>query len=112
MTRSFISAQIFDKRWAEFGLGDEDLRKLQNFLMKKSNAGDIIQGTGGLRKLRWRLPNTGKSGGIRVLYIDFIRQEKIMLANCYAKSEKDNITDKEKDMYREFVKMIGKELEE
>jgi len=61
MTRSFIIAPIFDKRWDELGLVDEDLRQLQNFLMKKPNAGDIIQGTGGLTKLRWNLPNTGKS---------------------------------------------------
>ncbi|MCL2420493.1 MAG: type II toxin-antitoxin system RelE/ParE family toxin [Defluviitaleaceae bacterium] len=110
MTREFISAQIFDKRWVEIGLDDEDLMQLQNFLMKKPNAGDIIQGTGGLTKLRWNLSNTGKSGGVRVLYIDFIRQEKIMLVNCYSKGDKDNITDKEKVLYREFIKKIGKEL--
>ena len=110
MTRVFISAQIFDKRWAELGLNDENLRQLQSFLMKKSNAGDIIKGTGGLIKLRWNLPNTGKSGGVRVLYIEFIRQKKIMLVNCYSKSSKDNITDKEKAMYKEFIKKVGKEL--
>ena len=110
MTRSFISAQIFDKHWDEFGLDDEDLRQLQNFLMKKPNAGDIIQGTGGLTKLRWNLPNTGKSGGVRVLYIDFIRKEKIMLVNCYNKKVKDTITDKEKSMYKELVKRVEKEL--
>jgi len=112
MTKEFISAQIFDKHWAAFGLNDEDLRQLQNFLMKKPNAGDIIQGTGGLTKLRWNLPDTGKSSGVRILYIDFIRQEKIMLVNCYSKSGKDNITDKEKAMYKEFIKKIGKELEQ
>jgi len=111
MTREFIVAQIFDKRWAEYGLNDGDLQRLQNFLMKKPDAGDIIQGTGGLTKLRWSLPDTGKSGGIRILYIDFIRQEKIMLVNCYVKSDKDSITDKEKAMYKELVKKIGKELE-
>jgi len=110
MTRVFISAQIFDKHWAEFGLNDDDLRQLQNFLIKKPNAGDIIQGTGGLTKLRWNLPNTGKSSGVRILYIDFIRQEKIMLVNCYGKSGKDDITDKEKAIYREFIKKIRKEL--
>ena len=111
MTRSFIIAPIFDKHWDEHGLTDEDLRQLQNFLMKKPNAGDVIQGTGGLTKLRWNLPNTGKSGGVRVLYIDFIRQEKIMLVNCYSKSDKDNITNKEKAMYKELAKMIGRELQ-
>ena len=100
MTRIFLSAQIFDKRWAELGLNDEDLRQLQNFLIKKPSAGDIIEGTGGLTKVRWNLPNIGKRGGVRVSYIDFIRQEKIMLVNCYGKGSKDNITDKEKSMYK------------
>jgi hypothetical protein len=108
--REFIIAKIFDKRWDEMDLTDEDLRLLQNHIMLNPDAGDIIQGTGGLTKLRWALPNIGKSGGIRVLYVDFIYHKKIMLVNCYSKSEKDNLTDKEKAMYKELIKEIGKEL--
>jgi hypothetical protein len=83
---------------------------LQNHILQNPNAGDIMEGTGGLIKLRWNLPHTGKSGGIRALYLDFIRQETIILINCYPKSEKDNLTDKEKAMYKKIVKEIGKEL--
>ena len=57
-----------------------------------------------------KLPNTGKSGGIRVLYVDFIRQTTVALVNCYTKKEKDNISDKEKAMYKEFIKGIKKGL--
>ena len=110
MKRTFVETIIFTKRWNELELTDNSLKELQNYILKNPDAGDIIQGTGGLTKLRWALPNTGKSRGIRVLYIDFSRQEKIILINCYSKSEKDNITDKEKAMYKSLIKLIKEEL--
>ena len=110
MTREFIIAEIFDKRWSELDLTDEDLRLLQNHILEIPGVGDMIEGAGGLIKLRWNMPGKGKSGGIRVLYVDFIRQEKVILVNCYGKSEKDNISHSEKAMYKEFIKEIGKEL--
>ena len=72
--------------------------------------GDIIQGAGGLTKLRFTLPNTGKSGGIRVLFVDFVRQEKIILINCYKKSEKDSISNDEKAVFKALIKSIKEEL--
>ena len=110
MTRTFIAAKTFDKKWASLGLDDEALRHLQIFLIDNPGAGDIIQGTGGLIKLRWNLQNTGKSGGMRVLYVDFIRSETIALVNCYKKGEKDTLTANEKAIYKTIVKAIGKEL--
>ena len=110
MVKEFINTQIFDKNWSKLNLTDNELKELQNYIMKNPYAGDIIEGTGGLIKLRWQLPNTGKSGGIRVLFVDFISYEKTILINCYSKSEMDSITDKEKAMYKEFIKEIGKEL--
>jgi len=110
MKRTFIETLIFTKRWSEQGLTVDDLLELQKFILKNPSAGDIIQGTGGLTKLRFALPNKGKSGGVRVLYIDFIRHEKAILINCYSKSEKENITDKEKAVYKKLVKAIKEEL--
>jgi len=71
MTKQFITTLVFDKRWSALKLTDDDLRNLQNYLMQNPGAGDIIEGSGGLIKLRWSLPNTGKSSGIRVLYVVF-----------------------------------------
>ena len=110
MKRTFLETHIFSKRWGELGFTDSDLLELQTFLLKNPNAGDIIQGAGGLTKLRFALPNTGKSGGVRVLYVDFIQQQIIVLINCYSKSEKDNITDKEKTIYKALIKSIKEEL--
>ena len=112
MKRTFIETLIFTKRWNEQGLTDDDLLELQKFILKNPSAGDIIQGAGGLTKLRFALPNKdkGKSGGIRTLFVDFIQQEKTILINCYSKSEKDDLTDKEKAIYKKLIKAIKEEL--
>ena len=112
MKRTFIETLIFTKRWNEQGLTDDDLLELQKFILKNPSAGDIIQGAGGLTKLRFALPNKdkGKSGGIRTLFVDFIQQEKTILINCYGKSEKDDITDNEKAVYKKLIKAIKEEL--
>ncbi len=91
-------------------MNEESLRLLQNYIMQNPNKGDIIENTGGLMKLRWSMPHTGKSGGARVLYVDFIFQETVILVDCYGKDEKATISDKEKAMYKEFIKAIGREL--
>ena len=65
MAREFIIVQSFDKNWNKLGLDDEDLRQLQNHILQNPGSGDIIEDTGGLVKLRWNLPSTGKSGGMR-----------------------------------------------
>ena len=64
MTREFIRAKVFDRRWEELGLTDNDLRELEDSILKNPNAGDIMEGTGGATKIRFALPNKGKSGGI------------------------------------------------
>lgn len=51
MKRTFIEVPIFTNRWKELGLTDEDLRELENVLLRNPKAGDTIQGTGGIRKM-------------------------------------------------------------
>ena len=61
-------------------------------------------------KIKGVIEGFGKSGGVRVLYVDFIRQEKVILINCYGKSEKESISDNEKAMYKTLIKSIKEEL--
>ena len=65
MKRTFIEVPMFTKKWKELGLTDENLRDLENILLENPKASDTIQGTGGLRKIRIPLENTGKRGGGR-----------------------------------------------
>ena len=78
--------------------------------MDNPDAAAIIQGTGGLRKLRWALPGSGKSGSMRVLYVDFIIQEKVYMIDLFTKNEKDNLSDAEKSAVKKVIQSIQREL--
>ena len=85
------------------------MRRLQNVLLTDPKAGDVIQGTGGLRKIRIPVENKGKRGGGRVIYVDIELRETIYFINVYAKNEKDDLTDAEKGAFKIFVKILRKE---
>ena len=110
MIRVFVYTQKFDREWKSLGLDDNDLRLLEIYLLENPKAGRIIEGTGGIRKMRWSLPNTGKSGGIRILYVDFIFSEKIYIFDLFLKEEKENLSQAEKKSLKQIVKAVGKEL--
>lgn len=96
MTREFVYMPNFDKQWSAANLTDDNLKDLEIYLFENPSAEKVIQGTGGLRKLRWALPGKGKSGGIRTLYVDFTDFEQIHMIACFKKSTKENITKSEK----------------
>lgn len=106
MTREFIFLPEFEAQWKKLGLNDNDQRDLEAFLCENPETGDVIQGTGGLRKLRWALPATGKSGGARVLYVDFAFFETIYLVTCFGKTTKINLTQDEKKQIKRVVDQL------
>ena len=106
MTRQFIITKIFDKLWQDMGLDDEDLRHLQNLLLINPLFGDIIQGTGGARKIRSALPNTGKSGGVRVIYFDITHLGKLLLILCYPKSKQDDLTQEQRKQVKAVIESL------
>ena len=110
MKREFIYAQNFDKSWKAIGLSDESLRELENMILEKPDIGDLIPGTGGLRKTRFRIDKSGKSGGIRVLYVDFEFYETTTFLYAYLKKELENITDQQKQMFRRVNNAILMQL--
>ena len=78
----------FDHKWAEMGLTDKELKALQEELTIDPAKGDVMQGTGGLRKIRIAFEGRGKSGSARVCYVDFAVYERIYLITAYAKDER------------------------
>jgi hypothetical protein len=88
------------------GLNDDDLIELQNQLMKRPTAGSVIQGTGGARKLRFALKNVGKSGGVRVIYVNVLIDEQIHLLLCYAKSGQEDLTELQKKQLKILINAI------
>ncbi|MDR1755177.1 MAG: type II toxin-antitoxin system RelE/ParE family toxin [Eubacterium sp.] len=101
--REFIYTQEFMKKWDKIGLSDKDLSDFEEFLLKNPKKGDVMRGTGGLRKVRWALPDTGKSGGIRVLYIDMVMCGELFVIDFFTKGEKDNLTSGEKQVIKKFI---------
>lgn len=106
MNRTFIEVPIFTNRWKKLGLTDENLRELETILLENPKAGDAIQGTGGIRKIRIPVGNTGKRGGGRVIYVDIEIKETIYFINVYAKNEKDDLTEDEKKAFKAVVKVL------
>ncbi len=103
MTRKFVIMPIFDKQWHDMGLNDNDLQNLQVQLLTNPKLGNVVKGTGKLRKMRFSLPGRGKSGSSRVLYVDFVLAETIYLIFAYPKNEKDNLTDEECNVIKKLI---------
>ncbi len=109
MKREFIETEVFQSQWASLGLPEKDLSRLQNTLLVKPESGAVIQGTGGLRKIRITTGVKGKRGGARVIYVDFVIKEQIYLLLVYGKNEQSALTPSQKKAVSEFVKRIKEE---
>ncbi len=112
MTRSFIELPLFRSRWKDLGLTDDDLRRLQIELLADPKVGDVVRGTGGVRKMRFAFEHQGKSGGIRIIYVDFEVYEKIYLLMAYTKNEKENLTKEECNETKILISILEKQLKD
>lgn len=83
-------------------LGDDDYAALQQHLVVQPNAGAVIAGTGGLRKIRWTTAGRGKRGGTRVIYYHVVAQAQIRMILIYRKGIKDDLTPREKAELRKI----------
>ena len=110
MKREFVYVLTFEKSWKQLNLSEKDLRVLENIILDKPDIGEVIQSTGGLRKMRFAIDNRGKSHSIRILYIDFSYYEKTYFLFAYPKNELDNITDKQKQIFKTMVHTLLEEL--
>ena len=101
----FIESKLFEKLREKY-LEDNSYRLLQNFLLEQPLSGDIIQGTGGLRKLRWSANGKGKRGGIRTIYLYITEKSHIHLLTLYAKNEVGDLTAQEKKILKSIVEEL------
>jgi hypothetical protein len=93
----FIEAPAFSRYRDEY-LDDNGFRDVQKAIINNPAAGDLIPGTGGLRKLRWRdnKRGKGKRGGIRIIYYTFLSEGQVWLMTLYSKDEADDLTNEER----------------
>ncbi len=87
-------------------LGKVGFDDMLEFLAKRPKAGRVIQGTGGLRKVRIARPGTGKSGGTRVIYYYHNENKPILLLLIYAKADQENMTAAQKAQLKKHVDAI------
>ena len=97
----FIESAIFTRQVREL-LTDEQYTDLQWHLALDPRAGDVIQGTGGLRKVRWASGSGGKRGGVRVIYFHAVSQSQVRLLLIYRKGVKDDLSTAEKKILRKL----------
>lgn len=104
--RKFIQDFKFAKQWDELGLSDDDMNELESVLLENPQIGDIVPGTGNIRKMRIPFKNKGKRGGARVCYVDFVVYDTIYLLSVYSKNEQTDLIKSQYDDLVESVKSI------
>jgi hypothetical protein len=111
---SFIHSRQFDAKWERLKLIDDDLAALQIGIMAGPTVHPTIEGTGGLRKIRFSPvgQNRGKSGGYRVCYVHFEDHGIIFLATVYPKNEKDDLSPADKRAIRQLIAAVKDLLDE
>lgn len=97
-----IETSIFTKQ-VQAALSEEEYRAFQLYLILRPDAGPIIPGSGGLRKVRWRLAGRGKRGGARVIYYWRTAQDQLILLFLYPKNAQAALTPSQVKALRTLV---------
>jgi hypothetical protein len=87
-------------------LSDAEREKLVNYLAYNPKAGVLIKGTGGIRKIRWAGKDTGKSGGLRIIYFFQSGEIPLFLLNVFAKNEKENISQADRNELKKLSSIL------
>ncbi len=104
---TIIELPPFSKKVAKI-LDKKEQEALHGYLIQHPEKGDVIPGTGGIRKLRWAASGRGKRGGARVIYFYHVVGSKIYLMTCYVKKDQDDISPQVKKQLKAVVDLIKK----
>ena len=99
----FIEAAVFTKYVYDY-LSEDEYIGLQGLLLQYPESGNVVPGSGGVRKIRWALSGRGKRGGVRVIYYFKKHDDEIWLLTIYSKNEVDAIP-------AQVLRQIAKEIE-
>ena len=100
--QTIVEMPEFQKR-SERLLSKSERISIINYLAKYPASGDIMQGTGGIRKLRWSAQGKGKSGGVRVIYYWVVADDQLRMLYAYPKSEQEDLTKDQLAVLRKVV---------
>ena len=101
-----VETPVFTRRVLKL-LSDDDYRLLQHQLVANPSAGNVIRGSGGLRKMRWTATGRGKRGGVRVIYYWAVARDIILMLLIYGKNEQDDLTP---DQLRVLKRLVDEEF--
>lgn len=97
-----IETSVFTRLIREL-MSDDDYRDLQLALVERPDMGDLIPGSGGLRKIRWKRDCLGKRGGVRIIYYWVINDQHIRMLYVYPKNKQENLTAEQLAVLRKIV---------
>ena len=101
----FFETCVFTRRVTKL-LPDHEYAELQRTLVADPNAGDVIPGSGGLRKIRWAAQGRGKRGGVRVIYFHVISRDQFYMLLIYGKNEQDDLSPDQLRVLKRAVEAI------
>jgi len=109
---TFIQTPMFIAQAKRLGLSDEDVQALEQLLLEYPHRGDLMVGTGGVRKIRFAPPSwhSGKSGATRVCYVYFAEADACYFVSIFAKNQKPNLAAEEKAALRKWVEATRRYL--
>ena len=94
-------------------LSDDEYVKLKESLIANPRAGDVVPGSGGLRKLRWGDParSTGKRSGLRIVYY-VVESDRLLMIYAYGKDKQTDLTDDQKKAFKALIAEVKKERDQ
>ena len=97
-----VETSVFTRQVGRL-LADDEYQQLQIALAQRPNTGQVIVGSGGLRKVRWRAKGKGKRGGVRVIYYWAVAQDRLLMLLIYAKNEQDDLSPEQLKILKQTV---------
>ena len=109
MKRKFVEISGFKKNIDSLAEGRSLLRRIQELILEDPKLGDVVIGTGGIRKLRVEKKGGGKRGGYRVWYLDVENIETVYLLTLYSKNESEDLSSAERKVLKQLVDRLKKD---
>ena len=106
---TFVELPLFTEQITDL-LEDADYARFQAEPLRWPDKGDVIAQSGGLRKVRMRLPGRGKSGGARVIYLHLPKDETIVLFYVYTKAQREDLSAEQLKRLRRAAEVIKKQF--